>query len=137
MPLTIEHLLALAPHLGAVDREEILRRQPSLEAWARSRIQPNSTGWALVHGGEVIAAGGVFTIPGREGVLWMVGREGWARRHIRHAMRIFDVIKGFGGYSALRCRCAAENVVARRFAERLGFEQTGAQDGLVHYEMAT
>ena len=110
---------------------------PDLEAWARSRIELGGAAWAGVERGDVIAVGGVFSNSAKEGVLWMAGRDGTGRRYVRHALRIFDAIKGFGGYSALRCRCVAENTVARRFAERLGFEETGAQDGLVHYGMAT
>ncbi len=132
--LTLEHALALVPVLGARDREEIGIHYADLNAWARSRVELG-VAWALVDGEEVIAAGGVITNAGA-GVLWLAGREGWARRHIRHALRVFDVIKGFGGYSALRCRCAMENRVACAFAERLGFEKTGTDGGLVTYRMA-
>lgn len=135
VPLTVEHALALAPHLGPVDRAEILLTHPNLETWARSRAAGSA--WALMKEGAVIAAGGVLTEAENEGVLWMAGREDWARRHIRHAMRIFDVIKGFGGYAALRCSCVEQNQVARRFARRLGFDELGTENGFVHYGMAT
>jgi len=134
--LTIEQARAIVPHLGTVDRAEIQRAYVDLEAWARSRVELG-TGWALVHEDEVIAVGGVITNSTQEGVLWLAGREGWARRHIRHALRVFDVIKGFGGYSVLRCRVVAQNGVARRFAERLGFDEMGTNNGFVHYGMAT
>lgn len=134
--LTIEQARAIVPHLAATDREEIQRAYPDLEAWARSRAELG-TGWAIVHRGEVVAVGGVITNSAKEGVLWLAGREGWARRHVKHALRVFDVIKGFGGYSALRCRVVAENSVARRFAEHLGFDQMWTDNGFVHYGMAT
>jgi len=136
-PLTLEHLHALLPHLGARDRAEILRMYPDLEAWARSRIELGGAAWAGVIDGEVIVVGGVITNSAKEGVLWIAGRDGWARRHIRHALRVFDVIKGFGGYTALRCKCVADNLTARRFAERLGFDEIQNEGDLVHYRMAT
>lgn len=131
-----DHVVALLPHLGARDRAEILRVFPTLEKWAVSRFDLGAA-WALVSGDEVIAIGGVVTGKDAEGVLWMAGREGWARRHIRHALRVFDVIKGFGGYAVLRCRCAVDNAVSRRFAERLGFEQIEGDSDFVTYGMAT
>ncbi len=135
--LTLEHLREIAANLAARDREEILRMYPDLDAWVQSRMWLGGSAWALVDKGTVYAVGGVLTGSKNEGVLWLAGREGWGRRYIRHALRIFDAIKGFGGYRGLRCRCAADNKVARRFAEYLGFEETGLKDGLVHYGMAT
>lgn len=133
--LTADHLNAILPHLGPTDRAEIQRAYPDLALWAISRVE-HGTAWALVHREEVVAVGGVITNPSKEGVLWLAGREGWARRHVRHALRVFDVIKGFGGYPALRCRVVEENGIARRFAQRLGFHETGTHNGLVHYGMA-
>lgn len=131
--LTLEHALALVPVLGARDREEIGIHYADLNDWARSRVGLG-VAWALIDGEEVIAAGGVIGNAGA-GVLWIAGRDGWARRHIRHALRVFDVIKGFGGYSALRCRCLVENRVACAFAERLGFEKTSTDGVLVNFGM--
>lgn len=133
--LTLEHARSIAPHLGPVDRAEILLAYPDLDAWARSRVELG-TAWALVDEGEVIAVGGVITTSEKEGVLWMAGREGWARGYLRHAMQVFDVIKGFGGYSGLRIRVVAENHVARHFAKRLGFDEMGTDNGFVHFGMA-
>lgn len=135
--LTLEMARSLIPHLAARDRAEIALNYPDLEEWARSRIELPGVAWAIVKGEDVIAVGGVVTNSAKEGCLWMAGREGWARRHIRHALRVFDVIKGFGGYPALRCKCAADNQTARAFAERIGFEKMWIENGLVHYGMAT
>lgn len=133
--LTLELARALVPHLGSRDRAEILRAYPDLERWAASRVERSCVAWALVVSGEVVAIGGVITSAG-EGHLWVAGREGWARRYIRHALRVFDVIKGFGGYAGLRCKCYADNPIACSFAERLGFERRGLDGGIVHYGMA-
>lgn len=132
-PLTLDLARSLAPRLAARDRTEILRRYPDLERWARSRCELGAA-WALVHGKDVLAAGGII-FEGATGILWLAGREGWTR-HVKHALRVFREIKASGVVRRLECKACSDNAAAQRFALRLGFRPLGAAAGFVAYGMA-
>lgn len=132
--LTLDLARTLVPQLAHRDREEILRRHPDLERWARSRCELPGSAWALLRGQDVLAACGIV-FEGETGVLWIAGREGWTR-HIRHALRIFRAVRESGVVKRLECRACADNAVAQRFALRLGFRALGQAGGFVSYGMA-
>lgn len=124
IPATLEHLLAIAPCMRARDRYEVEGTDGAdLQAWARSRLVSEIL-YACVTGAVVQFVVGV--IRGRKGAgyVWFVGREGW-QRYAKHLLRLWRAGRMFLRYPRIEAHIYADNTVARRFAERLGFQYEG------------
>lgn len=132
-PLTLEMARALAANLGALDRADVLRMHPDLEAWAQSRVTLPGAAWGLVIDGQVIAAGGVVSKDEQTGTLWLAGREGWAMPYVIHAVRIWREVMASGLYRRFECECAVGREAAIHFAERMGLKRLFEKDGFIHY----
>jgi len=134
-PLTLPMARELAGNLGVLDRAEALRAYPDLQAWAQSRCSLPGAAWGLVIDGEVIAGGGVVSKDAETGVLWLAGREGWAKKYVIHAVRIWHEVMASGLYRRFECECAVDREAAIKFAERMGLQLLFERDGFVHYEV--
>lgn len=134
--LSLDMARELAANLGTLDRDDVLRLYPDLDAWAQSRVDLPGAAWGLVVDGQVIAAGGVVSKDEETGTLWLAGREGWAWPNVIHAVRIWREVMASGLYQRFECECAAGRAQAVEFAERMGFKRMREENGLIYFEGA-
>jgi hypothetical protein len=133
--LTLPMALELAANLGARDRMEILRAYPDLDSWALDRCTLPGNAWALIEDGQVMRRWGHRrSRVQRHAVARRANRL--ASRSVKHAVRIWRAIRESGLYRRVECQCAEDNVVAQRFAERMGFQREGVCNGLVDFGIA-
>jgi hypothetical protein len=131
VPLTLAHMTSILPRLRPIDVEEILggTRHPSLEAWARSRVEIPGVAWAVLVDGVPMWCVGVLEGAVRGiGAMWLVGARG-CEPYVKHVMRIVRVILSDGGFRRVECKCYADNDAANRFAMRFGFKFEGTLRG--------
>lgn len=128
--LTLVDAEYIAARACASHRSDILREFPSMSDWARNRV--NAKGSAYVLAAECpIIAGGVESF-GAMGLLWLAGIDGWTM-YVRHAIRLWRIALTSGAYNRYECEVHEADPIARQFAERLGFRQLDAKDGIVLY----
>lgn len=131
--LTPDLLQRLIPRLAERDRREILMLHRSLDAWARSRFRDGSA-WAMVRGPQVIGAGGVMSLHGDTGVIWLAGTDQWMG-YAMHVFRAWRAIVTMRLYKRYEAQCRADNLPARRFAEHFAFKPIYEAKGWIHYRM--
>lgn len=129
-PLTLEHAYEVAEHLCAPHRSDVLRCYTSVWQWARSRIELPGMAWACIHQRTVWAAG--ILSDGPVGILWIGGVDGWTR-HVKHAIKLCRLVFASGVHRHYACKVYESDRVSCRFAERLGFREIDASDGLIFY----
>lgn len=129
-PLTLEHAYAVAEHLCASHRADVLRDYTSVWQWARSRLELPGLSWVVAFDRPILAGGVVER--GRTATLWVAGCEGWTR-YVRHVMRLWRLGLKSGAYQRYECEVDEADPIARRFAERLGFRPLAVQNGVVLY----
>lgn len=100
-----------------------------MQAWAKARLEQPGVAFAGVHERAVFVGGVDDT-----GMLWLAGVEGWTR-YVKHAIKVARAILASGLHRRYLCEVHEADQASRRFAERLGFSEVRARDGLVLYEV--
>lgn len=131
--LTPALLNRLIPNLAARDAREILMLHKSIEDWARTRFKDGSA-WAMVRGGDVLGAGGVMSLKGDTGVLWLAGTEHWTG-YAMHVVRAWRAILSMRLYRRYEAQCRFDNLAARRFVEHFAFKPIYESKGWIHYRL--
>lgn len=129
--MTASHLFDILPRLRERDAAEILdaSRFPTLEAWARSRIEGAGVSWAVLADGVPVWCGGVLEGAVRGiGAMWLVGAKG-CEPFVMYAIRVWQTIFQHGGFRRLECKCFAANEQANRFARICGLSPEGTLRG--------
>jgi RimJ/RimL family protein N-acetyltransferase len=136
VPLTLEHLQAIAPRLCARHREEILRRFECLEDWVRNRAQLAGLHYVIEDASGPMVVGGVCN-EGSIGHIWFACADDW-ERYLLAMLRFFREVRRSGAYRVLVCECCADNRKARDFVERMGFApyRTARSSDFLSYRMA-
>jgi hypothetical protein len=125
VPLTPEVLmLALACMRG-----DELTLALHTEAWARKIIAPPSIAYAVLEGGYILGAGGLFQHwPGR-GDMWMVVTRFARRRHLalgtRFARRVVDAAQAYADWRRVEVCLPLMAPWRKSFARALGFAGAG------------
>lgn len=102
-----------------------------MNAWAKARLERDGIAFAGVRE-RAMFVGGVETVRPGLGLMWLAGAEGWTT-YAKHAIRVARAILSSGTYREYLCEVHEADIVARRFAERLGFREIRTSEHLVLY----